>query len=683
MMRRLFVVAIVLLTVAATLWARVDRVEIKSRADVLDGKPFGDTGAYEKIAGRVFFKVAPLDVRNRWIVDLDNAPRDAAGEVEFSSDFYILRPKDAARGNGALLLEIPNRGGKGILRLVDGGAGSTDPSKESDFGDGFLLRKGYTIAWIGWQWDVVDDPALMRLYAPVARGASGPIRGRVRTDFTLPARAFDAPLGHLILGRVGGKGYAVADPASPLNVLTVRDAPLSRRQPIPRNEWQFAREVNGKVTADDRWVHLDRGFEPGKIYELVFVAQDPVVVGLGLVAARDFVSYLKYEKDAVTPVERAYAVGISQSGRFLRHFLYEDFNADEQNRQVLDGVIAHVAGGGRGSFNHRFAQPSRDAQPTSSLFFPTDLYPFTDLPYTDPTNGLRRGLLDATFRSKVAPKIFYTNTSYEYWSRAASPIHTTPDGKQDATIPDNVRIYLLAGLQHFSGPFPPAFGHGDLKGQQKQNPNPVQWFWRALITDMDQWVNSGTLPPPNAYPKLRDKTLVAFTAVAWPKIPSVQFPHDVLGAYPLNLGPEWPRAFGPPWKHGIIGMEPPVLGSPFPVLVPQVDRDGNDLGGVRPPELQVPLATHTGWNLRDPSIGAPTQRVSFIGSYIPLPKTSAERKKSGDPRLSIAERYSSREQYLNLYRQAAERLVKDRFYLQEDLPAVLERGGREWDEANK
>lgn len=675
MMRRLFVVAIVLLTVAATLWAGVDRVEIKSRADVLDGKPFGDGGAYEKIAGRVFFKVAALDVRNRWIVDLDNAPRDAAGEVEFSSDFYILRPKDAARGNGALLLEIPNRGGKGILRLLNGGTGSTDPSKESDFGDGFLLRKGFTIAWIGWQWDVVDDPGLMRLYAPVARDTSGPIRGLVRTDFTLPAKAFDVPLGHLILGRIGGKGYPVADPASPPNVLTVRDAPLSPRRVIPRNDWQFAREVNGKVTADNRWLHLDGGFEPGKIYELVFVAQDPVVAGLGLAAARDFISYLKYEKDAVASVKRAYAVGISQSGRFLRHFLYQDFNADEQNRQVLDGVIAHVAGGGRGIFNHRFAQPSRDAQPMSSLFFPTDLHPFTDLPYTDPTNGQRRGLLDATFRSKVAPKIFYTNTSYEYWSRAASPIHTTPDGKQDATIPDNVRIYLLAGLQHFSGPFPPAFGHGDLKGQQKQNPNPVQWFWRALITDMDEWVSSGTLPPPSTYPKLRDKMLVPFTAVAWPKIPGVQFPHDVLGAYHLD--------FGSQWKQGVISKEPPVIGRPFPILVPQVDRDGNDLGGVRPPELQVPLATHTGWNLRDPSIGAPTQRVSFIGSYIALAKTSAERKKSGDPRQSITERYGSREQYLNLYRQAAERLVKDRFYLQEDLPAVMERGGREWDEANK
>lgn len=192
---------------------------------------------------------------------------------------------------------------------------------------------------------------------------------------------------------------------------------------------------------------------------------------------------------------------------------------------------------------------------------------------------------------------------------------------------------------------------------------------------MDEWVSSGTLPPPSTYPKLRDKMLVPFTAVAWPKIPGVQFPHDVLGAYHLD--------FGSQWKQGVISKEPPVIGRPFPILVPQVDRDGNDLGGVRPPELQVPLATHTGWNLRDPSIGAPTQRVSFIGSYIALAKTSAERKKSGDPRQSITERYGSREQYLNLYRQAAERLVKDRFYLQEDLPAVMERGGREWDEANK
>ena len=664
---------VLILFSAAGANAHVTRVEIISRTDVLDGRAFGLAGAYEKIVGRVYFAANPDNLHNRLIVDLAKAPRNAQGEVEFSADLFLLKPKDMNKGNNAVLFEVSNRGGKGILHLVNGYSPSTP---EGEYGDGFLMRQGYTVAWVGWEFDVADRGENLRLFAPVAHDAAGKeIHGLVRSDFTPAQIVEDMPLGHSLLGPTGGKSYPVDDPASAKNVLTVRDTPEGPRQTIPRNQWSFAHTVDGKTAADPHFIHLDGGFQPGKIYEVVYEAKDPVVAGLGLAAVRDFLSYLKYDPQSTAPVHRVYAVGISQSGRFLRHFLYQDFNADEQGRQVMDGVIAHVAGAGRGSFNHRFAQPSRDAQPLSSIFFPTDLFPFTDLPETDSESGETAGLLDATNKSKTAPTIFFTNTSYEYWGRAASLIHTSPDGLSDAKIGDNARVYLLAGLQHFSAPFPPQKsnpGSPDSNAQQRYNPNPIQWYWRALITDMDQWVKDGTPPPASTYPKIADATLVPLNKWAFPKIPGVNKPHEANLAFHLD--------FGPQWKDGIVSLEPPKVGKPFPVLVPQTDADGNDRGGVSLPELQVPLATYTGWNLRDPGIGAGDLRLSFYGSFIPFAKTAAEREKSGDPRLSVAERYASRDEYMGKFAEAAMKLIHERFLLREDLPALLERGEREWKE---
>jgi hypothetical protein len=428
--------------------ARVVRVEITSRADIQDGKPFGNSGAYEKILGRVYFAVDPANLHNRQIVDLDKAPRNAHGEVEFSADLYLLKPKDMAKGNQSVLFEVSNRGGRGILSLVNG--------RDGEFGDGFLMRQGYTIAWVGWEFDLSSQGERLRLSAPIAHGPGGKeIHGLVRGDFTPAEKRDDWPLGHILLGPDGGNSYAVDDPVSAANVLTVRDTPTGARTKIPRSDWSFAHVVDGKLTSDPHFINLTGGFTPGRIYEVVYTAKNPAVVGVGLAAVRDFLSYLKYDPRATAPVKRVYAVGISQSGRFLRHFIYQDFNADEKGRQVMDGVIAHVAGAGRGSFNHRFAQPSRDAQPMSSLFFPTDLFPFTDLAEEDPSTHATAGLLDAASKSHSIPKVFYTNTSYEYWGRSASLIHTTPDGKEDAPMAQNTRVYFLAGLEHFTVPFPP------------------------------------------------------------------------------------------------------------------------------------------------------------------------------------------------------------------------------------
>jgi hypothetical protein len=658
--------------------ARVVRVEIMSRTDVQEGKPFGNAGPYEKIVGRVYFAVDPANLHNRQIVDLDKAPRNANGEVEFSADLYLLRPKDTNKGNHTVLFEVSNRGGRGILSIVNG--------RDGEYGDGFLMREGYTIAWVGWEFDLSSQGEHLRLSAPVAHDPDGKeIHGLVRTDFTPAEKRDDMPLGHILLGPDGGNSYPVDEPASKQNVLTVRDTPAGQRQIIPRNDWSFGHVVQDKLTADPHYVHLNTGFVPGRIYELVYTAKNPAVAGVGLAAVRDFLSYLKYDPQAAAPVKRVYAVGISQSGRFLRHFIYQDFNADEQGRLVMDGVIAHVAGAGRGSFNHRFAQPSRDAQPMSSIFYPTDIFPFTDLPEEDPQ--VTAGLLEKASRSQTVPKIFYTNTSYEYWGRAASLIHTSADGQKDAPLAANTRIYFLAGLQHFSGAFPPQktmAGSPEYRAQQRHNPNPIQWYWRALITDMNEWVKDGKEPPPSTYPKISDKTLVPLEQWHFPKISGVNTPHEASLAYHITtqvtesrlVQGKRPNTFTS--QIQIFMFEPPQVGQAFRVLVPQSDSDGNDLGGVRLPELQVPLATYTGWNLRDPSIGAPEQRVSFVGSWIPLAKTAEERKASGDPRRSVAERYKSQKKYMEKFEQAAKKLIERRFLLQEDLPAILERGKLEW-----
>ena len=654
------------------LQARVVRVEVATRTDVLDGKAFGDAGAYERITGRVYFSLPVANNHNKQIVDLANAVNLKDGEVEFSADFIAVRPKDAIKSNGSMILEVPNRGHGRIISLVDGG----DWDFAHSAGDAWLLRNGFTIVTLGWQWDATGAGAL-RFFAPIAKDHGNTITGLLRGDL-MPSKVLpEIPLGHLMGASIGGAEYQVSNPNDPRNVLTVRDSRDAARTVIPRSQWQFVHTFDAKLTPSDRFmIHLNGGFQPGRIYEYVYVVADPVVAGGGFAAIRDFASYAKHAPDAITPAQRVYGQGISQNGRFLRDFLYQGFNADEDGRIALDGVLAHVAGAGRGSFNYRFAQPSRDAQPTSSIDFPTDIFPFTDQPEKDPVTGETAGLLDRATAEKVVPKIFFSNTSYEYWGRAAALISITADGKHDAKLSDNVRIYHFTGLQHFSGPFPPEKGWGDLLGQQPQSPLPVRYFWRAMIANMDAWVRSDTPPPPSSYPKIADGNLVPLSAYALPAIPGLNRAHEANAGLRLDFGPNWQ-------KSGVLSVQPPRIGKPFPVLVPQVDADGNERDGVRLPEYAAPLATYVGWNLRDPSIGAPDQRVAFEASFLPFPKTAADRAKTGDPRKSIAERYADRADYLARYSRALDELVKERWILEEDRAAVLARGEAEWDEAAK
>jgi len=668
--------------------AEVVRVEIIKREPVLDGRAFGAVGPYERVVGRIHFAIDPDLPANRAIVDAGLAPRNADGRVESSSDLYVLRPVDPAKGNGTVLFEVGNRGRKGLLDTFSMARTSLDPRTPEHFGDGFLMERGYTLAWVGWQADVADhletvytsvkpgtppNPHLLRFHAPVATQDGKPIRGWVRSDFVPNVKS----LSFHVADRTH-RPYEVADPDDPGIRLTVRARRNDPREVIPRDRWQFAREVDGKPVPSRAHVFMASGFEAGKIYEIVYPAENPVVVGLGLAAVRDFVSFLKYGSAGVLAgrtgsdwprYARTIGFGSSQTGRFLRMFLYQGFNADERGRQAFDGVWAHVAGGGRGSFNHRFAQPSRDARPHFNFFYPTDVFPFSDVEQTDPETGRTDGLLTRVKAAKVVPRIFQTNSSYEYYGRAASLIHTTLDGARDVAPDPSTRIYLLAGSQHGPGRFPPTAG----AGQNPGNAHDFRYAMRALLVGMQEWLQTGVEPPASRYPTVADGTLVALKDLRFPKIPGVAVPQRMHHADRLDFGPEFVT-------KGIIAFEPPRLGTPFVNKVPQVDPgDGNEIAGIRLPIIQVPLASHTGWNLRRPDIGAPDELLSMVGSFLPFARTRAERLASGDPRPSIEERYPDRRAYLARIETACTRLVADRYMLAQDVAAAVEQAGAQWD----
>jgi hypothetical protein len=653
---------------AAPLSAEVVRIEVQSRSDLVGGLAFGPAGPYEKLAGKIFFAVDPSLPANRIVTDLEKASRNAAGKVEFSSDFFLIKPKRIERGNGAVLYEVSNRGGKGMLGFFNHASGSVDPGSAADFGDGFLLKQGFTLLWVGWQFDVPERAGLVRVYPPSASENGRPIRGLVRSDFVVTEKEAV----HSLADREH-KAYAVLDPNAAENVMTVRDSVEGPRRIVPRDQWSFARLEGTQTVADPTRVYMSAKFEPGKIYEVVYTAENPPIVGLGPAAIRDVISMLKYKTAdpwsiPAAAITRALAFGVSQSGRFLRTYLYYGFNRDESDRKVFDGVIAHVAGAGRGSFNHRFAQPSRDGHPYLNFFYPTDIFPFTDVAQTDPETGLTDGLLTHAGPPELLPKIFYTNSEYEYWGRAASLIHTTIDGENDAPLMDNVRIYLLTAGQHGPAGFPPA----QTIGQQRNNPLDYRWAMKALLLAMDRWTANGTAPPPSRYPHIADGTLVPPDRLRFPKVPGVVTTTTLHRAYRADYGPRFT-------KEGVVTQEPPRIGTAFPLLVPQVDADGNGIAGVRMPELAVPLATYTGWNLFNERSGPKDVLSSMQGSYIPIPRTSAERKRTNDPRASIDDRYRDKDQYVGLVTKAALELIDQGFLLAEDLAVVVRNAGRHWD----
>ena len=623
-----------LLMLPVLVGAEVSRVEIATRTDLLGGRSFGSSGPYEQIVGRVYFSVDPANERNRVVMDLDKAPRNAAGRVELSSDLVILRPKDPSRGSGIAIVDIVNRGRKTVFTSFNRAAPTGNFSTEAELGDGLLLRRGYTLVWVGWEFDVPQRDGSMRIEVPAAIGTTG----IARATFTPNARSADATVGDLA-------GYTPSDPTAAANTLTVRDGLQSAPATIPRERWRLAGNV----------VTLEGGFESGRTYELAYTVVNPPVSGLGLAAVRDTASWVKYAPDSVASAKYALAFGSSQSGRFLRAFLYDGFNTDERNRQVFDAVMAHIAGANRLDLNRRYATPT-------SLSLYTTSFPFADVKQRDPATGAEEGALENARAREHQPKIFYTNTGVEYWGggRVAALIHTAPDGSKDLALPDNERAYLLAGSQHGPSRFPSAVTNG----QQKDNPNDYWWAMRALLVAMDKWVREGVAPPASRIPRLQDATLVRADGVAFPDLPAVASPRRLTaGGRGVN---HWLPRDGAP-------------GTPMPLLVPQVDRDGNERAGIRLPDVAVPLATYTGWNFRNVNIGAPDQLIPLLGSYIAFAGTKAEREQARDPRASVEERYPTRDRYVTLVQEAGAGLVKEGYLLADDLPGLVKHAGDHWD----
>lgn len=657
--RRAAFVALLLLA-AAHAEAGVTRLEITRREVVLNGRSFGAAGPYEKLVGTVHFALDPGEARNQGIVDLALAPRDAAGRVVFSADVYVLKPVDPARGNGRLFYEAGNRGTKRILPVFQQATGADDPSTAAQFGNGALMDQGFTLLWMGWQWDV--PAGRMRMAIPIATDGGRPITGLVRGNFIPGAGATTASIADR-----GHDAYPVVEPESPDHVLYVRTLPTDAPVVVPRARWRFASATT---------ITLDGGFEAGRIYDVVYRARDPRVVGVGLAGTRDLISFFKHataaEGNPSPGLRHAIGWGVSQTGRFLRHFVYEGFNEDEQGRIVFDGVFDQVGGAGRGSFNHRFGQQSRDQLQHFNIQYPVDMFPFTDDDQTDPVTGTADGLLARARRTRTVPRMFHLLTNSEYFNRAGSLVHTDVTGTRDVPPPATSRVYMVASAPHIVGPFPPApFADKDFVGQADMNPLVYTPVIRALFRALDRWVAADVEPPPSRYPMLADGTLVAPEAAGWPAIPGVRMPPAPMTTYRLDFGPEWAK--------GRVTNEPPRLGAAFVSRVPAVDDAGNDRAGIRLPQIAVPLATHTGWNYRAPAIGAPDRLASEIGAYRPLPRTAADRQRTGDSRASIAERYPSRDAYLGRIAQAAVALVNERYLLAEDVADLITQAAAHWD----
>jgi hypothetical protein len=633
--------------------AALHHIFASERSDVLGGASFGTAGPYERIIGKAYFVVDPKLPANRIIRDIDLAQKNTGGMVEFSADLYVLKPRDPAKGNGTVLFEVSNRGGKGMLTMFNRAKSSTNPRTEEELGDRMLLDQGYTLVWLGWEFDNPSTPGLLRAEVPVAKG----VTGLVRAEFVPSTKA----VSFLLADRTHA-AFPILDVNDQSIQLTVRDRNDGPRRVIPHSKWSFT---------DATHLTVPNGFELGKIYEVVYKSQDSPVAGLGLAGIRDLISFLKYGNldtllnDQRRFIKRAIGFGTSQSGRVLRTFLYDGFNADEKNRRTFDGLWPHVAGAGRGSFNQRFAQPSRDGQPFTNFFYPVDMFPFTDEDETD--NGVTDGLLARATAAKVVPKIFYTNGSFEYWGRAAALIHITPDGKADAPPAKETRIYYNTGAQHGPGAFPPK----RTNTRNLSDPLDYRYQMRGLLAALHTWVKDNKEPPASSYPMIANKQLAPLSGLAFPKI-GIEVPKRAHGAYHLDFGPEFRTA-------GIATVEPPSLGKPFPVMVPQVDADGNEIAGIRLPEIQVPLGTYTGWNQRAASLGAADEMIAFIGSFVPFARTKAERLKAKDPRPSIEERYRDKQDYLDKIAAAGKTLAQQGYVLEADLPKLNQRAQEQWE----
>jgi len=652
----------------------ITRFVVRRRELLARGYEFPITGAYDKLVGKIYGEVDPKNRLNKVIVNLDKAPRNRRGKVEYWSDFCILKPVDMARGNGKIFYDAPNRGSKRIISFLNDAPATNDPSTLEDAGNSFLMRQGYTIVWCGWQGDLMPQKNWLVMGVPVATNGGKEILRTVRTEIVVDEKRIKSqPLS----GDDRVKSYVVASRDKSQASLTVREKSYGTRIPVPISEWEFASCVKDSPTGKEtikpsnKELYLPSGFKAGHIYEFIYPAKNPLVLGLGFAVVRDLVSFLRYQsKDAAgkanplasgnkaTGIRYAYGWGRSQSGRFLRDFVYHGFNEDEFCRKVFDAIAPHVAGGGRLFLNYEFARPVTSSQQHTNQLEP-ELFPHAYNMLKDAQTGRRDGILK---RPKTDPYVFHTQTSTEYWQKRGCLAHT--DGKgRDVSPPDKVRIYVIASAQHNS-----PFGSEPVKDhtQQLVNPLPAGDVLRALMVALDLWVTQGVSPPPSQYPRVGDGTLVRpdRNSTSFPKIPAVRY--QGLQNRQLFLD------YGSHISRGRMDIHPPrqIDNGAYTILVPKVDRDGNDVAGIRLPVVQVPTGTYTGWNLQ-PRRLAEDELSGLLGSFIPFAKTKPERNKLRDPRLSVEERYKDQADYVQQVSRAARSLVEERFLLPEDADRII------------
>ena len=612
-------------------------IDVQAVEPLADGATFGAAGAYERVIGTAKGEVDPADPANKGIALIDKAPRNARGMVEYTTDFFVLRPNDPARGNGRILYEVNTRGRKMLFgNIADGPQGVNDPKTLADLGNGFPLRRGYVIVWSGWDPDAPRANKGLGLTAPVATENGQPIVQWVRDEFVSGTRggALEAfRLSYEMASQDGAK-------------LTVR-----ARQTDPPQEVAWA-------SIDARSVKLAEGKpKPGYVYEFTYRGTNPKVQGLGFAATRDFVSWLKNDPKAgeVTgrSITHALAIGFSQAGRYLRNHISEGFNRDEQGRKVFDGIHSHIAGVGRVFFNAPFAQPARTGTQHEDHDYPENEFPFSTAQLSDPLTG-KTGTL---FRGDGSdPLLIETNTSTEYWQKGASLLHTDPLGIRDVALPENSRVYMIAGTQHGGRAGATTDPGPNLNPRNPHNPMPAV---RALLVALDDWVVSGKVPPPSRVPTRAERTLVEADKVGFPAVPGAAIVRSTNRVTPPG-----------DWVH------PKPADQAYRTLVCRVDADGNEADGVRLPDIAVPLATYTGWNEYKPPYPA-GEIADRDGSCLPFAPDKAAREASGDPRLSIAERYKSGADYVAKVQAVVAALLADRLILPEDAETYVERARRE------
>jgi hypothetical protein len=640
--------------------ARITRIEIKRvEQPTFQGRTFGAVGAYEKLVGRAFGEVDPKDPRNAVVVDIANAPKNARGMVEYDTDFMILKPVDLAKGNHRLWFEVNNRGNLGAFQQYDDARGGNDPTTAEDAGSGFIMRQGFSIATAGWDISAPPRDGRFTIHVPVAANADGsPITGPAMEEFVVDDD-------HTLAGRLN---YPAATLDKSKASLTVRTRYEDEPAVVPADQWEFT-DATGKGI---RLVPEKTPFAQGTLYTFTYQAKNPVVAGLGFAALRDFNSFLRYaaRDDAGTAnplagdVSHIYTSCRSQPCRTMHDFLSLGFNEDEAGKRVIDGIENWI-GGSTGIFmNYRFAQPARTHRQHIARWFPEFQGPFTNEVALDTITGKTDGRLGRCTASNTCPKIFEVNSENEYWSKNMAVGLVDTAGKDRGTEPDNVRSYLVSSLPH-SGAFGPT-GRGIC--QQARNPLVSNGVLRALLVAMDQWVSVGTEPPPSRVPRVADGTLVAplpRERVGFPAIQGVTYNGR------MHTGDLFD--YGPKFAEGILTVLPPrLVGTPYPALVPKTDADGNDLAGIRLPEIAVPLATYTGWALRAVPAGG-DDGCDAAGQQIGFAKTKAERIARGDPRPSLEERYPSHADYVNAVTAAANGLVRARLLLEEDAQAYAQK----------